>query len=660
MFIKNLTISGFRSFSNDAPQTIDFDNDKTVLIGNNGTGKSAALDALNKLFCVDATMRLLKPSDFYSEPDEEKTKEKELYIDIVFGFEKIKSDIAIPNLIEQLTVDVSGEVVFRVRLEATVNYEFSDLGDVDEKIYIITDCSEVPSDESKIKLSPLIRNSIQIHYVPASRDPLKQLAYSSTAVLGRLLKAAKWDESTRVSYKEKSRELVKIIKSNTALDLISNSINTGWGALYKEKIISNAELNFPFNSIDDLMRLIKLFLSPSEQGTSISSEILSDGQRSLLYLAIIHALFCIENKIKDSNFSDECGFDNKKLRLPIFSLISLEEPENHLSPHYLGRIINSFSNYTNKESFQMVISTHSTAIMSRIEPSQVRHFSLKSNYSHVNSLSLPKKKDEQFKFINEAVKAYPEIYFSKLVILVEGDSEQVILPRIFESYNYNLDSKNITIAPLGGKHVNHFWRLLESIKTQYITLLDLDLGRNGGGFERIKYAINQLSNYKNVEYVNKSIIDNIPAWDSPENPLYFTLKLDGKEINIINKLKEHNIYFSSPLDMDYLMISHYPEVYCTADKTNNENGPQALKKIDEFKSEIIKCVLKEGHKGDSHYTNDPEYLKKFIWYNFRFLGNKSKPASHIRLMNKLTDDLEGNLPEVLKEISIKAGAIYDE
>ena len=663
MFLKKMKISGFRSYSTQQPQIVKFDPDKTVLIGNNGSGKSAVLDALNKLFSVDTSIRNLKTSDFYSQPDEDKIGVKQLFIDVWFGFESLSDDVSVPSLIEQLTLDDDESIIFRVRLEATLSYEFSDIGDIEDNIYIVTNNEDTPGEDSKIKLSPLIRNSIQVHYVPASRDPLKQLAFSSTAILGRLLKATKWDQDLRGEYRSKATELINIVKSNQSLGLISNSINDGWGNLYKEKTIAKAELNFPFGSVDDLMKLTQLFLSPNEQGGSISSELLSDGQRSLLYLAIIHALFCIENKIKESGFDNNYhGFDMKKLRTPIFSLVSLEEPENHLSPNYLGRILKAFSIYTKKESFQMILSTHSTAIMSRVEPSQVRHFSYKGLSSFINGICLPEKKDEEFKFINEAVKAYPEIYFSKLVILVEGDSEQVILPRVLECYDYDIDAKNISIAPLGGRHVNHFWRLLESLKTPYITLLDLDLGRNGGGFGRIEYAIKQLIKFREVKYLNETIFEGFPKWDSQENPLEYTIEYDdGEVLGIINLLEEQNIYFSSPLDIDYLMINNFPDVYCSIDKEYGETGPQKLKDLEGSKNEIIKAVLKEGHAGDEHYTHEQNHLSKFVWYNYRFLSNKSKPASHIRLLNKIPPkNLIPNIPLVLKNIAIKAKGICDE
>ena len=53
----------------------------------------------------------------------------------------------------------------------------------------------------------------------------------------------------------------------------------------------------------------------------------------------------------------------------------------------------------------------------------------------VRSITLPDKEKlaNQYKFIKEAVKAYPELYFAKLVVLGEGDSEEIILPKIWNA-----------------------------------------------------------------------------------------------------------------------------------------------------------------------------------------------------------------------------------
>lgn len=56
----------------------------------------------------------------------------------------------------------------------------------------------------------------------------------------------------------------------------------------------------------------------------------------------------------------------------------------------------------------------------------------------------------------------------------------------------DFDDNIITFAPLGHRFVNHIWKLLETLHIPYITLLDLDLEREGGGWARVKYALKQL------------------------------------------------------------------------------------------------------------------------------------------------------------------------
>ena len=202
------------------------------------------------------------------------------------------------------------------------------------------------------------------------------------------------------------------------------------------------------------------------------------------------------------------------MKLPIFSLIALEEPENHLSPHYLGRIIKLIKEYGSSELCQSVVSTHSASLVGRIEPSQIRHFRLdnETKSTHIQSLALPQDADEQAKYISEAVKAYPEIYFAKLVVLGEGDSEQVILPKLLEQYGQDIDTHSISVVPLGGRHVNHFWRLLNTLNIPFVTLLDFDIDRNGGGFGRMKYAVEQLLKMDVV--ASKYITNDIPPFIS--------------------------------------------------------------------------------------------------------------------------------------------------
>lgn len=46
---------------------------------------------------------------------------------------------------------------------------------------------------------------------------------------------------------------------------------------------------------------------------------------------------------------------------------------------------------------------------------------------------------------------------------------------------------------------------------------------------------------------------------------------DKRLINWFNKLEEFNVYFSSPLDIDFLMLQHYKEHYL--DMLSSKEGP---------------------------------------------------------------------------------------
>jgi predicted ATP-dependent endonuclease of OLD family len=83
MFLERLTLQNFQSFGPD-PESIRFDERLTVLLGGNATGKTAASQALLRLFSVVADQRAVKLSDFHVPADEvEAPEDRELRI--MFG-----------------------------------------------------------------------------------------------------------------------------------------------------------------------------------------------------------------------------------------------------------------------------------------------------------------------------------------------------------------------------------------------------------------------------------------------------------------------------------------------------------------------------------------------------------------------------------------------
>lgn len=275
--------------------------------------------------------------------------------------------------------------------------------------------------------------------------------------------------------------------------------------------------------------------------------------------------------------------------------------------------------------------------------------------------------ENQYKYIKEAVKAYPELYFAKLVILGEGDSEEILLPKFLECCGNNIDVSGISVVPLGGRHVNHFWRLLNDLHIPHITLLDLDREREGGGWGRIKYVLKQLvaNGYpkekllklKSGKVMTDAELEKMNEWDvHKEESMQLWIK----------HLENFNVFFSAPLDIDFLMLENFGEEYkgLLEEKEGprlmiEQNGKKEQKKIidiegideekpDEYEKriqeDIRNTLKKEGGDGS---TYNEEQKKLMVWYNYFFL-NRGKPSTHILALSKM-DELD-NIPSEFERL----------
>lgn len=86
MFLERVTLTNFQCFG-PAPHTITFDEQLTALLGVNASGKTAALQALLRLFSVVADQREIRVEDFHVPHDEtEAATIRTLRVDAVFAF----------------------------------------------------------------------------------------------------------------------------------------------------------------------------------------------------------------------------------------------------------------------------------------------------------------------------------------------------------------------------------------------------------------------------------------------------------------------------------------------------------------------------------------------------------------------------------------------
>lgn len=657
MKICSLKIKGFRSFG---PEQVTIQiNDKLVgFIGLNSAGKTAALESLRKLFGQSLADREIFRQDFHVGKNEQsdEIQERRLSIEVKVDFLDYEK-AAIPHFFSSMVVDDEGENPYmRLRLEASwTRSDFEPDGEIDSKIYFIKVAENVEElDDSKQIFPNHFRRLIQILYVPAIRKPAEQLKYSSGTILYRVLKKIKWDDNFKTTFDSKIEELNDEFKGLSEFNVVQTSITEFWQQFHKDDRYKDAVLAFGGSDFDSILRKLEVSFSPSGIHKNFKIDDLGEGYRSLFYLTLVCALLDIEEKLAEQEDDENVGINR-----PLLTIIAIEEPENHIAPQLLGRVIKILKTIASKENSQVLISSHTPAIVKRLDAESILHFRITENYeTEVNKIVLPEKDDEAYKYIKEAVHNYPELYFAKLVIIGEGDSEEVIFNRLMEVMEVDFDDNIITFAPLGHRFVNHIWKLLETLHIPYVTLLDLDLERNGGGWGRIKYALKQLikigidkSEILKVKggILSDKELEKMHTWETTNSD-------DVKILNSwVNSLKKYNIFYSSPLDLDFLMLKHYPEFYKKAiPKNGGPDIPDQAQQKNDFEEKIktaIHATLKSEKATAMTYSEEDKQL--MIWYNYHFLG-RGKPTTHIQVLSSMTnEEIRNNLPPVFIKIFAK-------
>lgn len=649
MRLSKLIIKGFRSFNEEGSEFL-INTDLSAFIGANSAGKTAALDALQKIFGNTIRDRELTIKDFHvAKSESQNVLERKLSIEAAFEFDdKNVSEIA--SFFAGMIVDSCGAKPYlRMRLEAV--WRASEIvpdGEIEVQTYIITvPQGSAETDQTKQKFPSHLRPLIQVIYVPAIRQPNEQLKYASGSILHRVLKKVKWTDAFKTKFQEDFNSINDNFAQLEEFGVITKSINDSWGSFHKDERYKDVLLNFDTTDLDSILKKLELSFSPTEVKQPFKINELGDGYRSLFYLNLVKALLDIEDKLTQEN---DIGITR-----PLLTILAVEEPENHIAPQLLGRVISVLSKISSQKNAQVFLSSHTPAIVKRINPESIFHFRITKEYaSQVNKIELPTSESEAYQYIKQAIQNYPELYFARLVVIGEGDSEAIIFNRLMQVMGVDFDDNLITFAPLGHRFVNHIWQLLETLHIPYITLLDLDVGREGGGWGRIKYILEQL--IENGAKKSKLLLcdNNSVLSDNELSEMHtWDLTTELKTINgWVEYLKSYNVFYSNPLDLDFLMLEHYPDVY--KDIIPENGGPRIPDKKEkpvEFDKKVevaIQHTLKSEKATGPTYS--PGQKEIMIWYDYLFLG-RGKPTTHIQALASMTDDeIKKNLPQVFKDM----------
>jgi putative ATP-dependent endonuclease of the OLD family len=630
MRITALRLSNFQSFG-PKPTTINLAA-LTYVLGPNGSGKTAVLEALSRLFGPLARQRMVKVEDFHVPVDrsasEVHVEQPTLWLEVDIDFPEAGDDdqhASIPPNFSHMAIETQhGTPRIRVRLTAVLAVD----GEIDEKAEYILQADENGEPTSRADMSRYDRAHIEVHYLPARRDPADHISYTTASLLGRTLRAADWSPQ-RESLTDLMTEVTDVLAANEAISTITKQLAEEWSGLHSGAFFNDPTIAFGRGELEGVLRQLTVTFSPSHGGTPLPFKRLSDGQKSLLYISLVLAWQALARRVLRG---EDTSLDPDRLRPPVHTVIALEEPENSLAPQYLGRIIRQLRGACEQGDIQALIATHAPTLLRRVDPQSICFVRLDAKReTTVHRVVLPADDEATAKYVREAVQAYPELYFSRLVVLGEGDSEQIVLPRILAASGIAEDDASVSVVPLGGRHVNHFWRLLNELEIPYVTLLDLDSGRHQGGWGRVRHARRQVNAASRTPPFLKERTDALPKWNDDHD--FPQLSEPGYQPGRgpLESLERRGVFFSHPVDLDLMMLEAYPDAYEVDPGEPDES--------------TIIAVLGKMHVNESRLGED--LLDLFDDYHSKF-DLKSKPASHLSALSRLTDkELLQELPDVL-------------
>lgn len=652
MKLETLRFQGFRCFGPEMTE-VALETGVTGFIGCNGAGKTAVFQAISCLFGVSKSQRDLSRRDFHVLAGQEQLASgAKVVIEAIFAFPEVGGDGggdegAVPEFFLQMAVDgPGGDLKARMRLEAIWMDDGTPEGSVESETRWIRTLGDDFEWDECTRVAPSERGSVQLIYVPAARDAARQVG---ALLKGRLWQAARWSDAFREESSKNAEQIQEQFSEEAPAKFVVERLVKRWQQVHKGDTDTTPQLRLIEHRFEELMRKASFAFFPDEAGQERELAELSDGQRSLFHIALTAATLEVERDARAMG-AEDASFDPDKIRTAYLTILAIEEPENSLAPFFLSRILEQAREIGAFDDAQVVLSSHAPAILSRIEPEEVRFLRLdrQTRASEVRSVVLPEDDEEASRYVRLAVRAYPELYFARFVILAEGDSERIVIPRVADAMGVPLDPSCVPVVPLGGRYVRHFWRLLEGLGIPFATLADLDLGRQHGGVAALRELV---AAYQEVgrDLNDSSHVDlGIVALNELDSLDDAALGPGADEpCAWIEALEQLGAFFSAPLDVDFAMLRAFPDAY--KKPKPGGRGPRIDAETIATKKS---ATLKTGGKPDLY---DGSYDESFGWYPYLFL-NRSKPEAHLLALSRISDeDLAAGAPDTIQRLIARAG-----
>ena len=324
MFLERLLLTNFRCFGPIAPP-LTLGAGLTAFVGANGSGKTAVMQALLRLFGVTGDQRRLRRQDFHVPLNElVPALQRTLAIEAVVAFPELAipgaDDSVIPEFFHQMATDEAGRLKCRLRLQATWTDDGSLDGVIEQKFWAIRTFGEF-GDGDCIELKAADRARIQMIYVPATRDGTSQVA---AFLRGRLWRAINWSGAVRDAFRVAGTAMNTAFVDEPAVNTVTQAITRRWQEMHSAGTDTTPVFRTIDSRFEEFIRGVEVVFHPDEAGRHRALDELSDGQRSLFHLAMTAATLDAESRMLTDPAA--AGFSPDGVPLPALTLRGAGHP----------------------------------------------------------------------------------------------------------------------------------------------------------------------------------------------------------------------------------------------------------------------------------------------------------------------------------------------
>jgi putative ATP-dependent endonuclease of OLD family len=439
MKLAKVKIQNYRSIKD-----IEFDFPESgilVLVGENNAGKSNIIRAID-LICGEAWIgkEKLEDHDYYL-----RNKENEIKIDLFFDTRN-----SVHFSPENSKWGVSGYDDWNQQRK---NYQFQ------------------------------IKELFPSTYLGADRTLDKHLSFYDWSLIGRIRKAfhKNVSEELKDSLDSKFRELIQIFDEVPGFKDFKDDFTSNYKSLLPS-FKTDLQVDFqPFTPTNYFKTMQILGIDPQFSDKPLDLSELGEGARNLILIALLKSFA--------KNFKNNGG--------ALSGILALEEPELFLHPQARRHLFKELRGLA-EEGMQVIISTHSDSFIDteffdeigrvvKVEDeenegklcTELKTCSKSALVEKCITTGVPGSK-VSLENITEFYKTTSnyrlnEGFFARCLILVEGETEEMVFPELLRELDIDCDSMGISIIAVQGKNqIPKYWRLYSQFSIPIIVVIDDD------------------------------------------------------------------------------------------------------------------------------------------------------------------------------------------